>query len=504
MKDSSNRGILLTGASGYIGIRVLRRLENRRDKLRCISRNPDFLRPRCLPATEIVECDVRDPKALREAMRGMSAAYYLVDSGAEPDSDSDADRLAARQFSSAAREAGLKRIIYLSGLGQGTSLSKHMGERHDVGRILRGSGVPTIEFRASPVIGSGSTTFELIRSIAETLPIIATPRWMRSVVQPISVEDVADYLDQALDLEIAGHRVFEIGGADQVTLEEIIREYAHQRGIRRLIIPVPVSMPSFSAIWLTVWTSLHGNIARRIIDVVRNGSSVRNDLALQEFPLKPRTVSEAMARALAGEDEEFQATKWSVALSSSGPRKRYGGVKFGSRLIASETVLVNAPPDRAFAPIEQIGGERGWYYGNWMWYVRGLVDQIVGGVGLRRGRRDPDVLLAGDPLDFFRVSRIEPGRFLQLEVEMKVPGRAWLQFEVDEEASGSRIRLSAIYDPIGLLGLLYWYSMYPFHLLIFKGMLRQIASRADRNVTKPGGKEAAENSELYRPQPTGC
>jgi uncharacterized protein YbjT (DUF2867 family) len=412
-------------------------------------------------------------------MQGIRVAYYLVDSGAEPGSESDADRLAAKQFAAAARDSGLERIIYLSGLGHSENLSKHTVGRHEVGRILRGSGVPTIEFRASLVIGSGSVTFEMIRSVVEILPVIISPRWMRTIVQPISVEDVAEYLDQALDVPLEGHKVYEIGGADRLTFEAVFKDYAQQRGLRRLILPAPVFTPALSSIWLTICTPLHTNIARRIIDVVRKGGIVRNESALHDFDLEPRTVTASISRALLREDEEFAATKWSVALSSSGPRKHYGGVKFGSRLVASERIDVNASPERAFRPIEELGGERGWYYGDWMWDLRGIIDQLVGGVGLRRGRRDPDKLVAGDPLDFFRVRKIEPARFLQLEVEMKVPGPAWLQFEVDPTQEGSVVRLSAIFDPIGLFGLVYWYAMYPFHVFIFKGLLRAIARKAE-------------------------
>lgn len=487
--DTSDVGVLLTGGSGYIGGRLLPKLEERAARLRCISRNPEFLKPRCAPETQVMYADARDPTTLARAMEGMDIAYYLVESGRPSDGLSEADRLAARQFAAAARKAGLRRIIYLGGLGSGDDLSPRLAQRRETGRILRSSGVETIEFRSTVVIGSGSFTFEMIRSVTEKLPIIIAPRWMKSRLQPVSVEDVAEYLNQALDLEADGHRVYEIGGSDQVTLRDMIREYARQRSLHRLIITLPGLTPRLSAFWLTLHTPLNAKVGRRVIDMLSQDAVVRDQRVLVDFPIRPKSLKEAITRALAKEDEEFAATMWSTTTSSTPRRKRYGGVKFGNRLAFTESQIVHAAPEDTFTPIEQIGGERGWYYMDWMWSLRGYLDQLVGGAGSRRGRRDPDRLLPGDTLDFFRVRRIKRNRFLQLGVEMKVPGRAWLQFEVEPDPLGSKALLTAIFDPIGLGGLLYWYSMYPFHALIFKGALREIARRAEAVSTQAGAGE---------------
>jgi uncharacterized protein YbjT (DUF2867 family) len=473
--------ILLTGASGYIGGRLLKALEAARWPVRCLARRPEFLRSRVSSSTEVVQADCLDRTSLASALAGVSTAYYLVHSMGSPGQFEKEDRQAARNFADAACDQGVQRIIYLGGLGnQDQALSAHLRSRHEVADILRSSGVPTIEFRASIVIGSGSLSFEMIRALVQRLPVMICPRWVEVKAQPIAVEDVIAYLTEALELPLEQAAVFEIGGPDQVSYGEIMQEYARQCGLRRWMIPVPFLTPRLSSLWLGLVTPIYARIGRKLIDSMKNPTLVCDSSALTTFGIKPKGLREAIERAFHNENQEFAQTFWSDALSSGGKTISWGGVRFGTRLVDSRTINVLVPPALAFAPIQRIGGSNGWYFANFLWWFRGFLDLLVGGVGLRRGRRDPHTLAAGDALDFWRVESFEPNRRLSLVAEMKVPGRAWLQFEVESNSLGSVIRQTAIFDPAGLAGLLYWYTLYPVHYYIFKGMLHKIAEIAER------------------------
>ncbi len=448
--------------------------------VRCLSRNPEFLKGRVASETEIMQGDCLDPSSLEPIMRGVDTAYYLVHSMGSSGKFEEEDRQAARNFAEAAQRGGLRRIIYLGGLGEpDSSLSAHLRSRHEVAEILRASGVPTIEFRASIVIGSGSLSFEMIRALVQRLPVMICPRWVSVKAQPIAVEDVVAYLLRALELPPGEAAVFEIGGTDQVSYGEIMQEYAHQCGLRRRMISVPVLTPRLSSLWLGLVTPIYARIGRKLIDSLRNPTLVRDPVALKVFDIRPKTLKEAVARALKNEDCEFAETRWSGALSSSGKRPSWGGTRFGTRLVDSRVVHVSVPASAAFALIRGIGGKSGWYFANFLWWLRGALDLLAGGVGMRRGRRDPMDLAVGDALDFWRVEAYEPDHLLRLVAEMKIPGRAWLQFEVDPNADGADIRQTAIFDPAGLWGLVYWYALYPFHRWIFAGMLRVVASKSE-------------------------
>jgi hypothetical protein len=291
---------------------------------------------------------------------------------------------------------------------------------------------------------------------------------------------VIAYLMEALELPMQKGNLFEIGGTDKVSYGEIMQEYARQCGLRRWMVPVPVLTPRLSSLWLGLVTPIYARIGRKLVDSMRNPTLVRDPSALSVFSIKPKGLREAIGRTLRQEDQEFVLTRWSDALSSSGKPAPWGGAQFGTRLVDSRSVQVSVPPASAFAPIQRIGGSNGWYFANSLWRLRGFLDLLVGGVGLRRGRRDPHTLAAGDALDFWRVETFEPDRRLGLVAEMKVPGRAWLQFEVEPNSRGSVIRQTAIFDPAGLAGLLYWYTLYPLHRWIFSGMLRTIAVVTER------------------------
>ena len=475
--------ILLTGATGYIGGRLLRRLESRAFRLRCIARRPEFLRARAAPATEIVKGDVADPESLKAAMQGIDAAYFLVHSMGDAVNFEEKDRQAATFFGKAALEAGVKRIIYVGGLGdeKDGALSKHLRSRQEVGAILRASGVPVVEFRASIVIGSGSLSYEMIRALVERLPVMITPRWVGTLAQPIAISDLLDYLTAALDLPLTESRIIEIGGSEQVSYGGLMKEYARQRGLRRFMISIPFLTPRLSSLWLGLVTPLYARVGRKLIDSVRHSTLVRDDAALRLFSIRPKGVAEAVAVALRNEDREFVETHWSDALSANGIKQEWGGVRFGNRLVDSRTIAVSVPPATAFRAIERIGGKTGWYYGNWLWSIRGFLDVLAGGPGMRRGRRDPERLSAGDVVDCWRVESIEPGQRLRLVAEMKLPGRAWLEFEVAPSANGATIRQTATFDPLGLAGLMYWYGIFPLHGFVFAGMLRNLARSAEQS-----------------------
>lgn len=477
--------ILVTGATGYVGGRLAPVLASRGYRVRCLCRRPEYLRPRLGSELEVVAGDVLDPASLGQGLTGIDAAYYLVHSMGTDRSFEDEDRRAAANFAAAARAAGVRRVIYLGGLGSGENLSPHLASRHEVGQILRDLGVPTVEFRASAIVGSGSLSFEMVRALVQKLPVMLLPRWVRTEAQPIAIEDVIEYLWRALELPDGECGVYEIGGADRVRYDDLLREYARQRGLKRLMIPVPVLTPYLSSLWLGLVTPLQARIGRKLIDSLCHETVVRDDRAATVFPIRPKGIREAIARALVNEDREFAQTRWSDAISSAPPVRSWGGTTFGTRVVDSRVARVPCPPELAFIPIERIGGRVGWYYANWLWRVRGFLDRLVGGVGLRRGRRNPTSLLPGDALDFWRVEAIEPGRLLRLFAEMKLPGRAWLQFEVEPDGEGALIRQTAIFDPVGLFGIVYWYGIYPLHQIVFAGMLRGIALAATAEASQP-------------------
>jgi uncharacterized protein YbjT (DUF2867 family) len=471
--------ILVTGATGYVGGRLVGSLERQGLPVRCLARRPEHLRARVASTTEVVRGDVLDRASIDAALAGIDVAYYLVHSMGSTDAFEANDRLGAEHFGAAARAAGVRRIVYLGGLGEDRSdLSSHLRSRHEVGAVLRASGVPVVELRASIVIGSGSLSFEMVRALVERLPVMVTPRWVAVRAQPIAVGDLLRYLVAARDVAIEGSPVFEIGGADRVSYGEIMAEYARQRGLRRLMIPVPVLTPHLSSLWLGLVTPLYARVGRKLVDSIRHETVVRDDTAARVFGIRPTGIRDAIAAALRNEDAEFAVTRWSDALSAGGSTREWDGVRFGSRLVDSRAVRVPVPPAAAFAPIRRIGGRTGWYYADWLWDLRGFLDILVGGVGDRRARRDPNDLRVGDTLDWWRVERYEPDRLLRLYAEMKVPGRAWLEFEVTPDGDGAIIRQTASFDPVGLSGLAYWWGIYPLHQLVFRGMLAAIARAA--------------------------
>ena len=483
--DNPSNLILIAGATGYVGGRLLHALERSGHRVRCLARQPESLRERVAETTEVVQGDVLEPASLPAAMEGVRVAYYLVHAMASTKSFEEEDRKAAESFAAAARDAKVARIVYLGGLGAGDSLSAHLRSRQDVGRIFRESGVTTIEFRTSIIVGSGSVSFEIVRALVEKLPVMTTPKWVKTRTQPIAIEDVIAYLVQALDSPADSNRVFEIGGADQVSYLDLMKEYALQRGLKRWMIPVPVLSPRLSSLWLGLVTPVYARVGRELVESLRNQTVVTDRSAEQAFVVRPLGFRAALKRALVNEDQEFAHTRWSDAFSSGGESREWGGVKFGRRIVDSRSVQVPFSPADAFLPVERLGGQTGWYYADWLWHLRGFLDLAFRGVGMRRGRRSPSRLFPGDTLDFWRVEKIAPARLLRLAAEMRLPGRAWLQFEVEPCENGSLIRQTAIFDPVGLIGQLYWYALYPIHRFVFAGMLAGIVRAMRRQGSAP-------------------
>lgn len=475
--------ILITGATGYVGKRLRLRLEERGIGLRCMARNPATLSESVATTTDVVRGDALEPESLVAPLQGIRVAYYLIHSMGAGSQFRELDRTAASHFGAAAKAAGVERIIYLGGLAHGPDLSSHLSSRHEVGVALAAAGVPVLELRASIIIGSNSLSFEMIRSLVRRLPIMITPRWVEIEAQPIAIADVLEYLLQSLEVPLPAGRIVEIGGANRVSYGEMMREYARQRGLRRVMLRVPLLTPRLSSLWLGLVTPLYARVGRELIESIKHPTIVQDDSAKQLFDVEPVGMVEAMQTAIKEEDATFSESRWFDALSSGGVRKTWAGVKFHNRLLDSRVRWTPVSTEQAFAPIQAIGGARGWYAFNFLWGVRGFLDLLAGGVGTRRGRPLGRDLQVGDALDFWRVEAYEPGARLRLRAEMKLPGRAWLEFEVTPQKGGSQVRQTALFDPVGLAGLAYWYLIFPVHCLVFARMLSNIVAAAERGST---------------------
>jgi uncharacterized protein YbjT (DUF2867 family) len=474
--------ILLTGATGYVGGVLLGELERRGHRVRCLARRPAKLAGKTGPLTEVMAGDASDPAALARACAGVDAAYWMVhamDSGVDFER---ADRLAAERFAAAAREAGVGRIVYLGGLGADDDerLSPHLRSRHEVGAILRAGGGDVVELRASIVVGAGSFSFDLVRTLVERLPVMICPAWLATPTQPIAIGDVVAYLAAVLDLPPGPPRIFEIGGPDVVSYGAIMREYARQRGLHRLMIPVPVLTPRLSSLWLKLVAPRYSKVGRKLIDGLKNPTVVTSDAARRELPVRPLGLAAAVRAAIDQEDREFAGKRWADFADVEDLPHRYGGRTEGTRLVDHRRAVVAVPPERAFAAIERIGGANGWYACDWLWQLRGWMDRCVGGPGMSRGRREPERLAAGDVLDCWQVEVYQPPRRLRLAAEMRMPGRGWLEFEVVPRDGDVTIHQTAVFDPRGLGGLAYWYAIWPLHELVFTRMLAGIARHAVR------------------------
>ena len=479
--------VLVTGATGYIGGRLVPRLLAAGHRVRCMARDPSRLAGRPWPGVELVAGDALDPASLDRALAGVDAAYYLIHSLAAGERGfEERDRAAARNFGAAAVRADVTQVLYLGGLGESRAeLSRHLRSRQETGEALRASGARVTEFRAAVIVGSGSLSFEMIRYLAERVPIMVTPRWVRTRCQPIAVRDVLDYLVAALGRPEADGRVFEIGGPAVLTYGEMMLGYARIRGLRRWLVPVPVLTPRLSSYWVDLVTPIPRAYARTLVEGLRNEVVVHDDAAARLFGITATPYLEAVRLALDDVEHGQVETDWAGSFPAGPGDGTVSMEEREGRIFERRTHTVQASADEVYAVFTGLGGKRGWPSADFLWRMRGAFDRLVGGVGMRRGRRHPDELRPGDALDFWRVESVEPGRSLRLRAEMKVPGRAWLVFEVAPNGPGrSRLLQVAVFEPRGLLGALYWYGLYPAHKIVFSGMVEAISRRAEAAAAK--------------------
>jgi len=473
--------VLVTGATGYIGGRLVPRLVDAGHTVRLLARDSGRLAGR-FASVEIVEGDLFDRASIRASLQDIDATYYLVHSMTRGRGDfAESDRRAAAIFSSAAAEAGVKRIVYLGGLGvEGKKLSHHLRSRHETGQLLRSSDVAVTEFRAAMIVGSGSASFEMMRYLTERLPVMIAPRWVDTPCQPIAVRDVLAYLVAELERPANGHAIFEIGGADVLSYKEMMMRYARIRNLRRTLLVVPFFSPRLSSGWIHLVTPIPASIARPLVDGLRNPVVLRDDRARRVFPsIVPVGYDVAVHRALDRYTAVGPETTWFDAYDVRALPGNFAGTSQGM-LIDRRQRSSHASPRALFSIFTSLGGTRGWLYADSLWELRGVLDRLVGGFGTRRGRRSASDLRVGDAVDFWRVEAYEPDRLLRLRAEMRLPGYAWLQFEVVTDKAGtSALRQTAFFDPRGILGYLYWYAVLPFHELIFGNMARRIAQEAE-------------------------
>lgn len=479
--------VVVFGASGYVGGRLIPTLLDRGHHVVAVTRTPASLRDNpWIDQVDVASADLLEPESLATALEGADAAYYLVHSMERPDFE-EIDRTAATNMARAAAEASVGRIVYLGGLGDG-DLSPHLASRQEVGRILAEGPVPVTELRAAVIIGSGSLSFEMTRYLTEVLPVMVTPRWVQTLCQPIAIEDVLFYLAEALEHRETSGRIIEIGGADVISYEQMMKRYAAQAGLKpRLILRVPLLSLGLSARWVGLVTPLSNEVAVHLVDSLRHEVVVTDHSVDDLMPHEPIGYDEAVSRALEQTRGLEVPTRWARGSwrpsdpLPSDPEHAYGTIFKDTRTYETDA----SPADVAWA-FTRVGGSHGYYSADWAWRVRGWMDQLFGGAGLRRGRRHPDRIGVGEPLDFWRVVAIDPDHSLELKAEMLVPGDAWLGWKVEPhtENGGSTLVQTAWFVPRGLLGRLYWYVLVPFHRIIFPQMARGIIEAAE-NRTEP-------------------
>ncbi len=480
--ESMSKLILVTGATGYVGGRLVPRLLDAGYRVRCLVRDPNRLQGRpWLKRVEVVSGDALVPGALSGAMKDVSVAYYLIHGKQGGQRNANRDLDVARNFAEAASEAGIERIIYLGELvDPTTNLSPYLRARHETGYILRHSRVPVTEFRAGMIVGSGSALFEMIRYLTEREPVLICPAWFFSQAQPIAIRDVLSYLIESLKTPESVGRMIEIGGQTRLTYADMLMGYAKERGLKRILIRTPFYAPRLSAYWVHMVTPIHWRVVLPLIEGLHARLIVRDEAARTLFPqIKPMDFQTAVRLALGRIQRDNVETSWSDALVTvAGDVRPYQFVVEEGMFVETRNRLLDLSPEAVFRSYTGIGGERGWLYMDWAWGMRGWLDKAVGGVGLRRGRRHPDEIRVGESLDFWRVEQVEPNHLLRLRAEMKLPGKAWLQFESRPRDAKTLLTVTAYFAPYGLLGLLYWYAMWPFHKFIFDGLANRVASRA--------------------------
>jgi len=473
--------VLITGSTGYIGRRLLMSLLNsgKRISIRLLVSDSRQVSPGVADKVEIIEGNTFNSEALKESLKGIHTAYYLIHSMSSSKGDfEDLDRKSATAFINEAAAAGVKRVIYLGGLGERDSASRHLASRQETGEILSAypDKIETIWFRAAIIIGAGGASFEIIRNLVEKIPVMIAPAWVKTLTQPVAVDDVILYLKTALNLKKTGSRIIDIGG-ERMSFLQMLEKAAEVSGLKRFIIPVPFFSPKLSSYWLILLTPVPFKLASALVAGLKSESIVKNSNAATLFPdIKPIQYEESLRRALAEEEHEILSS-WrdgSGAWFNSG--KKAGELAKATLRISSNRSIEGADRKKIWESVISMGGENGWFSMNTLWRIRGHVDKITGGPGINRGRRSSRTLRIGDSLDFWKVVDIIPGRRLLLISQMKLPGKGWLEFIVD-----SSLTITAHFIPSGLYGRLYWFLLYPFHLLIFRIMTSKIVKTGSRH-----------------------
>ncbi|MGK2947336.1 MAG: SDR family oxidoreductase [Acidimicrobiales bacterium] len=479
--------VLVTGATGYIGGRLVPELLEAGYRVRCLVRSPGKLAGEpWLDRVEVIEGSLTEADVVASALEGCSATYYLVHSMGGKADFATHDRQVAQTFREAADATpGLQQIVYLGGLGDESDaeLSPHLTSRHEVGRVLAAGSVPVTELRAAVIIGSGSASFEMLRNLTDVLPVMVTPRWVSTRCQPVAIRDILHWLVASLRTPEARGRVLEVGGPEVVTYEEMMRTYAEVAGLRRrLVLRVPLLTPRLSSHWVGLVTPLPLGLARPLIDSLVNEVVVRDDALQQTMPHDPLPFREAVELAVRRVSDLAVPSRWSDATlpgrTPADPLPTDPDWAGGTLLSDEQSATTAADPEALYRVVSGIGGDRGWYVTDWLWGIRGTIDVLIGGVGMRRGRRHPDDLREGDALDFWRVEVADAPHLLRLRAEMRLPGDAWLEWRIDAEGNGSVLHQRALFHPRGLPGRLYWYALVPFHALIFKRLCQRLADAA--------------------------
>ena len=478
-----NNKVLVTGATGYVGGRLIPKLLKKSYKIRVLVRNPERLKNKIwYNHVEIYKGDVLNKKSIIGLFKNIDIAYYLIHSMSHAHNFEKTDLNAANIFASVAQSENLTKIIYLGGLAEDSkNLSAHLKSRHDTGKELSKYNINVIEFRANVIVGSGSLSFEMIRNLTERLPIMICPKWVYTRTQPIAIANVLEYLIRALDIDIPKNKIIEIGGKNILTYGEMIKQYAEVRNLKRLLVPIPVLTPTLSAYWVHWTTPLSANITRPLVQGLKNESIVKNNLNQKYFPnIKLLSYKESVNQAISNFNNQSIETSWSDSLSSSkGNDNSVNSFLKEGMITESRFITIKATKKEVFKFISSIGGKKGWLYANYLWIIRGYLDLLVGGVGLRRGRRNHNELKQGDALDFWRVEKVLKNKLIRLKAEMKLPGQAWLEYEIIQKKYDCQLIQKAYFMPTGLLGLLYWYGLYPIHKVIFKGLVNRIKTNVE-------------------------
>ena len=483
MKNINKKKILVTGSSGYVGGRLVPKLVNLNHSVRVLVRNPQRIENKIwYDKVEVFKGNVLDEKSIADLFKDVEIAYYLIHSMESKKDFVESDLLAANNFAKLASVAGVKKIIYLGGLAdENTKLSNHLKSRHDTGKELAKFSPNVVEFRANVIVGSGSLSFEMIRNLTERIPVMICPQWVFTRTQPIAISNILEYLIGALSIKIDKSVIIEIGGKDVLTYGEMIKEYAKARKLSRYLIPIPILSPKLSSYWVHWTTPLSASITKPLVEGLKNESIVTSDLAKKYFPeIKLLSYTQAVEKSILNFDKKLIETSWSDSLvSSNGNDNQVSSVLKEGLIVETRKIKINASKNNVFKTITSIGGDNGWFYANFLWSIRGYIDLLFGGVGLRRGRRHPSKLKQGDALDFWRVEKVVSNKLLRLKAEMKLPGKAWLEYEIFENKDNVILLQKAYFMPTGLFGLLYWYGLYPLHKVIFSGLVNRIKSKSE-------------------------